>query len=205
MKRFDWRIGIGAALVLLGGLLLLERAGVLPGGVEVFWGAAFLVVAAYFLYRFATDSRTDWWAAIPGFALLGLAAESLPPAVLGNLHGMFFLAALGFGFFAVYLSGRERWWAIIPGGVLITLGFVAVLTTRFGMLDNGSILLAGIGVTFLLVAVLANMKWAYVPGVVLLALGGLIGAAFPGALGLLWPAVLVAAGLILIFRFARKT
>ena len=205
MRRFDWRIAVGAALVLLGGLMLLERVGLLPGGVEVFWGAGFLAAAAYFLYRFASDTRVDWWAAIPGFALAGLAAESLPSAILGDLHGMFFLGALGLGFFAVYLSGRERWWAIIPGGVLITLALVAVLTTRFGVVDNGGVLFLGIGMTFLLVAWLANKSWAYIPGIILLAMGALIGAAFPGALGLFWPAVLVVAGLILILRFTRKT
>ena len=205
MKRFDWRLAIGAALVLLGGLMLLERAGLLPGGVQVFWSASFLAIAAYFLYRFATDTRSDWWAAIPGFALAGLAAESLPTSVLGDLHGMFFLGALGLAFCAVYLSGRERWWALIPGGVLITLAVVAGLSTRFGVADNGGILLVGIGVTFLLVAWLANMGWAYIPGVILLAIGALIGAALPGASGLVWPAVLVLAGLILILRFSRRT
>ena len=49
MKRFDWRIAIGAALIILGGLMLLERSGLLPGGVEVFWSVGFLAVAAYFL------------------------------------------------------------------------------------------------------------------------------------------------------------
>ena len=92
-----------------------------------------------------------------------------------------------------------------PAGVLITLAFVAVLTNKFGVADNGGVLFVGLGVTFLLVACLANKAWAYIPGVILLAMGGLVGAAFPGALGLLWPAVLVVAGLILIFRFARKS
>jgi hypothetical protein len=205
MRRFDWRLAIGAALVLLGGLMLLERADLLPGGVEVFWSASFLAVAAYFLYRFATDTRGDWWAAIPGFALAGLAAESLPAFILGDLHGMFFLGALGLAFVAVYLSGRERWWALIPAGVLITLGLVAALATRFGVADNGGVLFVGIGVTFLLVAWLANMSWAYIPGIILLAMGALIGAALPGTAGLLWPAVLVVAGLILILRFSRRS
>ncbi len=205
MKRFDWRIAIGAALVLLGVLMLLERLGLIPGGEEVFGGAIFLAAAAYFLYRFASDSRADWWAAIPGFALAGLAAEALVPPFLGNWHGMFFLGALGLGFLAVYVGDRARWWALIPGGVLVTLGFVTLLAEISNVGDNGGVLFVGLGLTFLLVALLAGRTWAYVPGVVLLALGGLVGAAFPGTMGLLWPAVLVVAGLILIFRFARNT
>ncbi len=132
MKNLDFRILIGAALVLLGGLMLLQRIGFFPGLLDVFWGVVFLAGAAFFLYRFASDPSAEWWAAIPGFALTGLAAEILVPPSLGNWHGLLFLGALGLGFFAVYASGRQRWWAIIPGGVLITLGIIAILTQKLG-------------------------------------------------------------------------
>jgi hypothetical protein len=205
MKRLDWRIVIGAAFVLLGALMFLERLGLVPGAVETFWGAVFLPGAAYFLDRFAESPQSEWWAAIPGFALAGLGMEALLPRFLGSLHGLFFLGALGVGFFAVYLIDQARWWAIIPGGVLITLGLIAVFSSAFGVADSGGLLFVGIGVTFLLVAILANKSWAYIPGVILLAFGALLGAAFPGAAGLFWPAALVAAGLIIIVRFLRNT
>jgi hypothetical protein len=204
MKQFDWRIVIGAALIVLGCLMLLERLGFFRGAIGVFWGAAFLVGAGYFLYRFAADSRGDWWAAIPGFALAGLAVESLLPSGMWALHGLSILGLLGLGFFVVYLSGRERWWALIPGGVLITLAFISVLENTLGGGNTAGILFAGLGLTFLLVAILAGRQWAYIPGVVLLALGALLGAALTGAVGLLWPVVLVAAGLIMVLRFAIK-
>jgi hypothetical protein len=104
MQRIDYRILIGAALVVLGGLMLLERFGLFRGALDVFWGGVLLVGGAYFLYRFARDPRGEWWAVIPGTALAGLALESLWPRALGDWGGLFFLGALGLGFFAVYLT-----------------------------------------------------------------------------------------------------
>lgn len=204
MRQLDYRILIGAGLVALGGMMLLERVGLFRGALDVFWGGLLLIAGAYFLYRFAANPRVDWWAAIPGTALAGLAAESLWPRALGDWGGMFFLGGLGLGFFAVYLSGRERWWAIIPGGVLLTLAGITVLTEQLGIQETGGFLFVGLGITFLLVALVAGRSWAYIPGVILLAMGALLGTAYAGALDFLWPAALVIAGAVLIWRFARK-
>ena len=204
MKRLDYRILIGAGLIVLGALMLLERLGLFHRALDVFWGGVLLIGGAYFLYRFASNPREEWWAAIPGTALAGLAAESLWPRALGNWGGLFFLSGLGLGFFAVYLSGRERWWALIPGGVLVTLGIIAALSDQFGIEETGGVLFVGLGVTFLIVALLASKQWAYIPGVILLAMGALLGTAYAGALDYLWPAALVVCGLLLIWRFARQ-
>ncbi len=204
MKNLDFRVLIGGALILLGALMILERLHFLPGLLNVFWGVVFLAGAAYFLYRFAGNPAGDWWAAIPGFALAGIAAETLVPPALGDWHGFLFLGALGVGFFAVYLSGRQRGWAIIPGGVLITLGIIAVLSQKMGVPDTGSVLFVGLGITFLLVAILASMQWAYIPAIVLLVMGALIGTAFASAFNFIWPAVLIVAGLLLIWQFLRR-
>jgi hypothetical protein len=190
MRRVDYRILIGGGLILMGGLIFLERLGLFRGLLDLFWGAVMLVAAAYFLYRFALDPRGEWWAAIPGFALAGLATESLMSPFFGDWDGLFFLGALGLGFFAVYLSGRQRWWAIIPGGVLITLAFISVLSDWLGVEDTGGFLFVGFGLTFLVVAVLASMQWAYIPGVILLVLGAILGIANASSVDLLWPAAL---------------
>ncbi len=204
MKQLDFRILIGGALVLLGALMLLERIGFFPGLLEVFWGVVFLAGAVFFLWRFASDPAREWWAAIPGCALGGLAGEILMPPALGDWHGLFFLGALGLGFLAVYAASRERWWAIIPGGVLVTLGIVAVLTQKLGAQDTGPVLFAGLGITFLLVAILARMRWAYIPGILLLVLGALLGTAFATAFNYIWPVILILAGLLLIVQFLRR-
>ena len=84
MKRLDPRILIGGGLVLMGALMFAERLGLFRGALDIFWGLAFIVVAVYFLYRFARNRETDWWAVIPGLTLAGLAAETLVPRLLGH-------------------------------------------------------------------------------------------------------------------------
>ncbi len=204
MNRWNFRIWLGAGLIVFGLLLLLERFGLFRGVTAIFWGAVFLAAGGYFLYRFAVNMQAEWWAAIPGFALVGIGAESLLSDVLSGWSGFFFLAALGLGFFAVYFSGRERWWALIPGGVLVTLGLISALADAFGGRDTGGLFFIGLGLTFFLVALLGSQAWAWIPGVVLLVIGALIGAPFAGALSFVWPAALILGGLLLILQFARR-
>jgi hypothetical protein len=204
MNRISFRLWIGAGLVLLGTLMLFERFGFFRGVTNFFWGLLLLAGGAFFLYRFANNMRGEWWAAIPGFALLGIAFQSLLPGILGNWSGFLFLGFLGLGFFAVYFSDRERWWALIPGGVLVTLGLTSALGDVFGVQETGGFFFLGLGFTFLLVAVLASLQWAWIPGVVLLVLGAIIGTPFVGSLNYIWPAALILGGLLLILQFARR-
>ncbi len=204
MNRVNARLWIGAALVVLGLLMLVERFGFLGGITSIFWGLIFAAAGAYFLYRFVNNMRSDWWAAIPAFALLGIGAESLLSRILPDWGGFFFLAALGLGFFAVYFADRQRWWAIIPGGVLITLAFIAVIPKVSGVGDTGGLVLIGFGLTFVLVALLASLQWAWIPGLILVILGAFIGTPWAGVANYVWPAALILGGLFLILQFARK-
>ncbi len=205
MNRWAVRVWIGVVLIVLGFLMLLERFGLFQGVAGLFWSVLFLGVGVWFLYRFATHTRSEWWAAIPGFTLLGLGAETILPHSLSNWSGFLFLGAIGIGFFAVYLSGRQRWWALIPGGVLLTIGLVSSV----GNTDNGfevlGLLLLGIGITFLLVAVFASLRWAWIPGLILLLIGAVIGIPFGGSLNYAWPIALIAGGVLLIVQFLRQS
>jgi hypothetical protein len=205
MNRSNIRVFIGGALVILGVLMLLERIGVIRFAVAIFWAVLFLLVGAYFLYRFAMNGNREWWALIPGFALIGMGASAIVSAVLpGNWSGLAFLGFLGISFLAVYFNNRGRWWAIIPAGVLITLGVTAVLTDAYGARETGGIFFLGLGLTFLLLAVLASLQWAYIPGVILLLMGVLLGyTQFTGVFNYVWPAALILVGLLLIFQFTR--
>ncbi len=204
MKQINFRIVFGAALILLGLLMLLERIGLLRGAASLFWGAILLVGAAYFIHLFIRAPRQDWWAVIPGFTLAGLGAATILPGEMGAWSGLFILGFLGLSFYAIYFSDRQRWWALIPGGVLVTLGVVALLDNFHSPGDSGGVFFLGLGLTFLLVAVLASMQWAYIPGMILLLIGVLLGTAFAGALDYLWPAVLILGGLILIYQYIRR-
>ena len=204
ISRWNARVWIGGGLVVLGLLMLLERFGLFRGVSQLFWGAVFAAGAAFFLYRFAADNRGEWWAAIPGFALLGIAATILLSNFLPQLSGFWFLGFLGVGFLCVYLSGRDRWWALIPMGVLITLGLVAVLGDAFGGNTSPGVLFLGFGLTFIVVAVLARLQWAWIPGIIMVIMGAVFGLAFTGAASFVWPAALILGGLLLIFQFARR-
>jgi hypothetical protein len=196
MKRFDYRILIGAALILGGILMLLDRTGLLKGASEFFWAGVLTIGAGIFLYWFLSD-QSKWWAAIPGFTLAGMAASALLLDRIG-WGGLAFLGGIGVGFWAVYLRQPAHWWAIIPGGVLLTLGFTSALTEAFNIVDTGGVFFVGLGLTFLLVALLAKMKWAFIPAAVLLLLGFFLGTPFVGVLEFAWIGILLIAGIVLV-------
>ena len=202
MKRFDYRILVGAALILGGCLMLLDQTSILKGAVDLFWAGVLAIAAAIFLFWFFSD-QSKWWAAIPGFTLAGMAASSLLLDRIG-WGGLAFLGGIGLGFWAVYFSGRTRWWAIIPGGVLLTLGVTSVMSEAFGVINSGGVFFVGLGITFVLVALLAKMKWAFIPAAVLLLLGFLLGTPFVGVMEYLWIGVLLVAGVILVASAVRK-
>jgi hypothetical protein len=201
MKRFDYRILVGAALILGGILMLLDKTGVLDGATDFLWAGLLAIGAGIFLFWFFSD-RSKWWAAIPGFTLAGLAASTLLLDKIG-WGGLAFLGGIGVGFWAVYLRQPAQWWAIIPGGVLLTLGFTSALTEAFNVVETGGVFFVGLGLTFLLVALLAKMKWAYIPAAVLLLLGFFLGTPFVGVLEYAWIGILLIAGIVLVISAAR--
>ncbi|MGD0612495.1 MAG: hypothetical protein ABSB41_13365 [Anaerolineales bacterium] len=201
MKRFDFRILIGAILVLGGILMLLDQMGILRGATNLFWAGILAIGAALFLYWFISE-RSRWWAAIPGFTLAGMAVSSLLPERLG-WGGLAVLGGIGVGFWAVYFTDRRYWWAMIPGGVMLTLGVISAMTEAYQIADTGGVLLVGLGITFLLVGFLANMMWAYIPAGVLLVIGFFQGMPFVGPFQYVWIGVLLLAGVILILSALR--
>ena len=205
MKRIDFRTFFGLALILLGGLMLLEKFGFLQGAANIFFGIAFFLAAAYFFYLFLGDTEGRWWAIIPSMALLGMGGSAVLPVAFNGIAGGFFLFVLGLAFMIVYIMDRSRWWGLIPGGVLITLGAVASLD-KSNWVSSGSLFFVGLGLTFLLVAILPNtigkMQWAYIPAVVLVLMGALLGSqATAGLADYIWPVALIIVGLVVIFRF----
>jgi hypothetical protein len=205
MRRIDPRLLIGILLVVGGILSLLDVQGIISNAGGIFWGLIFAGASLVFLYILLND-RTNWWAAFPGFTLLGLAASSFLPDSLDAYKGLAFFAGLSLAFWWVYFSDRQRWWAIIPAGVLLTLGIVSVLDNVNGIQTGGSFFL-GLGLTFVLVAILpggASRSWALIPGTVLLLFGALLGTPLFGLADYFWPAVLILLGVYLVLRFFRR-
>ena len=200
----------GMLLIALGGFFLLQVTGILGALSDLFWSLAFGAAGGVFLYVFLTARHERWWAAIPGFTLLGLAAtvfySRFAPPILSGMTGAIFLGSIGAGFAAIFVTNPRQWWAIIPGGALFSVAAVAAidaLPIRF--LNSGSVLFVGLGLTFGVLGLLStylnqNLRWAYIPAAILLVLGLVIVTPFVGALAWLWPLALIGAGAYLILR-----
>jgi hypothetical protein len=200
----------GAVLIAAGASFLLQVTGIFGVLTGLFWSIAFAAVAANFLYVFFTDIHGRWWAAIPGFTLMGLAATvfygnfRLP--FMADIGGPVFLGSIGLGFLAVFFTNRHMWWAIIPGGAMLSVAGVAFVgQTGFGFLNPASVLFIGLGLTFAVLGLLStylnvNLRWAYIPAAILLVMGLVIFTPFVGALAFVWPLALIAGGAYLILR-----
>ena len=205
MKRFDVRTILGVSFILLGGLLFLEKLGLLHGAAGLFWGLVLLAGAAYFSYVYFSDRSAHFWAIFPALVLFGMSAGAFLPQGLANWGGALFLGAIALAFWVVYLNNRAHWWAIIPGGVMLTLAFLSVFRYASST-DTGSLFFLGLALTFLLVAVLPNpigrMQWAYITAGALAVMGFLVGGASTvGLSAYVWPAVLILVGVLFIFSF----
>ena len=211
MKRFDVRIVGGILAIVVGILLLLQNFGILGAVVALIWALIFCAAGLVFLYVFLTD-RANWWAVIPGFALLGIAAlialDELWPQVSDAVGAVLFLGGIGLAFWVIYFQKREFWWAIIPGGVMFTLALVAGLESVFKGAEMGEVFFLGLGLTFGLLSLVptphGRMKWTRIPAAVLVVMGVLITAAATGSLACLGGAILILVGIYSLFRIFMK-
>ncbi|MBK9925734.1 MAG: hypothetical protein IPP66_10615 [Anaerolineales bacterium] len=205
IRKYDPRLIFGGLLLFGGILSLLDAMGIIRNAGGIFWGLIWGAVGVFFVYLLFVDGQRNWWAAFPGFTLIGMAVASILPKPLDALSGLVFFAGISFAFLWVYFTDRTRWWAIIPGGVLLTLGVVSVLDEISGV-DSGGIFFIGLGLTFLLVALLPggdSRSWAYIPAVILLLFGALLVPAL-GISSYVGPALLIIIGGFLILRFFRS-
>lgn len=207
MRRIDARTLFGILLVLSGLLLLLQNLGVFSLAWGVFWAVMFLAGGLAFL-GFFMERPANWWALIPGFTLLSLGIliilDTVAPWVGRSWGGSIFLGGIGLSFWLIFLVDRKNWWAIIPGGVLVTLAAVAGLSPVVSGPASGGVFFMGLGLTFALVYLLTlpreRMTWALIPAAVLLLLGAFTTASAIRVFAYLWPALIILAGVYLIFR-----
>jgi hypothetical protein len=213
MNTSTRRIFFGAALILLGGLFLVQQLLHLQFHVgSVIIAMIFALAGLAFIYVLTNNTHENWWAAIPGMVLLGLgaliAASEFFPTFARYFGGSLFLGAIGLAFLLVLLLRHEAWWAVIPAGVLFTLAAVAGISTTVGNgLVSGSLFFLGIGLTFAVIGLMPVgrlEKWPWIPAGICLVFGTLLmigsGAMLNTIYGLIWPILLVLIGGFLIFR-----
>jgi hypothetical protein len=200
----------GILLIGAGIFFLLQNMGWFGGLSDLFWTGLFGAGGLIFVYLFLTHREGQWWAAIPGFTLLGLAAvtflDNFGPAFIRPLTGSVFLGSIGLGFVMIYLANPRMWWAIIPGGVMTTLAVVAGID-EVGVrgFDSGGVFFLGLGLTFLILGLLSQrtgeqLTWAFIPATVLIVMGILIGTNWTNLINILWPFALIVAGGYWIWR-----
>jgi len=211
MKKLQSRVLWGLLLIAGGVLFLLDSLGVIAVGAVV-WPFLLGIASLAFLIVFLTAPRANWWAAIPGFVLLGLTGtalfDQLAPVAAEVWGGSLFLGGISLAFWAVYLVDTQNWWAVIPAGVLLTLALIAGFP-EYGLgIDTGGILFLGIGLTFALLALLptpeGRMTWPIIPALVLLVIGALVTGAAADLINYVWPAMLILGGLYLLYRAASS-
>ncbi len=218
MKRFDWRILWGILLVLGGIVFLMDNLNVinvqplLNNLAPLVWVFIFGLVGAGFLLYFVS-SRSDWWAAIPGFTLLGLSFligyEELFPRAFGSFGPAVFLGSIGLSFLVIYLTtGTQQWWALIPAGSLFSIALTVIADSIFREGDvAGGIFMLGMGATFGAVYILPTSEgrqhWAIYPAGVMLVIGFFITLSAVQFLGYIWPLAMIGLGAYLIYRYLR--
>ncbi len=210
MKNIRGRAVWGVILIVLGVLFLLQELQLVGSAFQFLWIIVSFGAGVAFLWTFASNQQ-NWWAAIPGLALLGLSVASLEDAL--NLFpgfdvgGPAFLGSLGLSFWLIYARRQDHWWAIIPGGVLLTLAAVAGLDS-VGVDYGGGIFFLGLGLTFVLVALLpsphADTRWSFIPAAVMLILGFTQLTELGEEILNYWPAILIVVGLYILIQALRR-
>jgi len=204
----------GLLLIALGSFFFLQATGILGALSSLFWTLAFAAGGALFLYLFLTGLHDRWWAAIPGFTLMGLAAvifyDKFAPPFFSDIGGAIFLGSIGLGFLAIFFTNRHLWWAVIPGGALMSVAGVVVASQFGDWINPGSVLFIGLGLTFALLGLLStylgvNLRWAYIPAAVMLVLGLIVVTPFAGAANYVWALTLIAVGAYLVLRQRRSS
>jgi hypothetical protein len=200
----------GLLLIAAGVFFLLESLDILQLGSA--WSLVFAAGGVIFLVTFI-GRREDWWAAIPGFALLGIGlligVDALFPELGETIGGGLFLGSLSLAFIAIALrTGGDQWWAVIPGGILLILSLLLAIEPYIGEDAFAGTFLLGIAATFALVYVLplpkGDTSWALIPAGILAVIGAIVLASATAWANLIWPIVLIAAGIFILVRNVRK-
>jgi hypothetical protein len=215
--KLNWRILVGVIVLVFGALLLLQQLNVIAihGDIWTFIISAFFATAGAAFLVVLISNKKNWWAAIPGMTLVGLAiligSTTLFPALNENYAPAIFMAFIAAAFWIVYFLDKQNWWAIIPGGALLSVAaLIAVGSVGNGNLGVG-LMFTGLALTFGMVALLPHggskrENWAFIPAGVLLIMGLSFFLSVGGWFRYLLPGGLVVAGIVLIALtvFRRK-
>ena len=207
LDRSEWWPLIPAyVLWTTAGLLALVELNVLRGD----FLAAYVLssIALPFIVVFLRD-RSQWWALIPAYVMLAVAAMVLLSETVllpDAFEATFILTAIALPFVVVYLRDRAQWWALIPAYVLLGTGIMIPLE-EIGVLNDYMIpafIMFAIALPFFVVY-FRNRKqwWALIPGGIMAAFGLIF--LLVDSFEYVFPAMVILVGLwILVRSFTRK-
>ena len=208
MNPMRWRILVGGLLILAGVFAMINAVtGIDLGGFV--WAVLFVLGGLAFISVMASN-RNHWWAAIPGFTLLGIGAliglDQIAPRAAGQIGGALVLAGIGVSFLVVYLLNRSFWWAIIPMGVMFSL--VALILLDPYLSEPAILFFLGLAATFGVLALLPidNGKrtiWPVYPAGGLLLVALVVGIGASDWAGYIMPVIVIGIGLFLVLRSLR--
>jgi hypothetical protein len=156
--------------------------------------------------------------AIGGVILILIGVMAFAAQIFQNYNwGLWFLLALGV-LFIVWGMGTRTVGLLIPGGIVSGLGVGTVLAGgMWGKLNgvvNGGIVVLCLGLGFVSIVPLAMILgdrrqwWSLIPGGILVVIGimllaGAFGLQILALAGYLWPLILIAVGVYIIFKRTR--
>lgn len=206
MEKLNDRAMWGTALILFG-IAFLLRSVLGDLGYKTVLGGLSCLVGVAFLARYRTGPE-QWWSIIPGLTMIGLGGSILLSLLSGTiadaLAGTVLIAAIGVSFLVIFFQSRSHWWALIPGGIMMTVATVALVEGLDLGIDGGSLMMFGMAATFGLVSLVEvdgkKLRWALIPAGILLALGVFVLSENLGVMGILWPLLIIAAGIAFVIR-----
>ena len=128
---------LGAFLILLGGLILLNNIDFIYLRDEIIMSLLFLALGGYMLFRYLQSHKmgTLIFASILLFIGLSILIDSTG-IVDNSLLGTIFFWGVAALFATAYVRNAEKWGLIIPIGVLFTLGLIVLLHNQYYLNDD---------------------------------------------------------------------
>jgi len=200
---------LGIALIVLGGLLLLETMGMIAALSQIFWAVVFGAASVFFFATYLSRGKEQWAWLIPAFISGGLAlvvALSLT-SFDGIWLGALFMASVSAPFWLIYLLNRQKnVWALIPGYATAVVTAIILGSNLLAGELIGTLVMWSIALPFFAVY-LRNREhwWALIPGAIMAGIGLVVLLATQGPGELIGTLVLlmVAAPFLAIFFLVK--
>ncbi|MBN1318316.1 MAG: hypothetical protein JXA42_22735 [Anaerolineales bacterium] len=190
----------GGLLVAIGLMLLLGNFGLYNSVGRLLWALILGGISAPFLLVFVSD-KNQWWSLIPGCTLAGIALSLFTH---GALSAIIINGSIAVAFFFIYLSDRDNWWALIPGWVMTCVSLIIFMGWIGLEWLIAPFVMFAIAVPFLVVYLVDREQWwSLIPGGIMTGIGVLILMGEIFSTKTLGPALLILAGIWLIYRSFR--